>query len=134
MPTSSLKNLKNEIDIQCYKTMDKSNEEQILKLQNILINKVKEVEKIGMAELSGLTNSFQEIKAEMKELNKSSIDHEEIEGRLSEALLEVEKVMLKNRSIHFMRSGKGIDENNHFLGLIVIIEDQFISRETFNKK
>ena len=83
MPTSSLKNLKNEIDIQCYKTMDKSNEEQILKLQNILINKVKEVEKIGMAELSGLTNSFQEIEAEMKELNKSSIDYEDIEGRLS---------------------------------------------------
>ncbi len=46
--TSSLKNLKNEIDIQCYKTMGKSNEEQILKLQNILINKVKEVEKIGI--------------------------------------------------------------------------------------
>ncbi len=57
---------------------------------------------------SGLTKSFQEIEAEMKELNKSSIDYEEIEGPLSEALLKVEKVLLKNRSIHFIRSGMAI--------------------------
>jgi len=49
--------------------------------------------------------AFKKIEAEIEELEKSSTDYEEIQERLSEALLVVEKCLFLNRSNHLISRG-----------------------------
>ena len=107
--------LKNEIDIQCQKTLDESNERRILQQQVVLIDKVKQFEDYCMSELAEAVNeenarNFQvTIEQVEKDLNKkdfTEVELDRVNELLLDKLVQTEKVLFRSKSILFIKAGE----------------------------
>ncbi len=107
--------LKNEIDIQCYKTLNETNKERMVEDQVMLIEKVEEFKSVCIKELSESVNEerasdfklrFVQIQDDMKRPDVSEDELERMKGFLMDELLETETNLFLNQSMFFVKAGE----------------------------
>ena len=155
--------LKTEINIQCYKTLSKTNQARIFVHQARLIDKVTEFESICLELQSETVNedmdsdfqaTVEQIKAVLKRPDVSMDELNKANGLLSDKLLKIEKVIFQNKSLLFVKAcheelhdkiidnsiarhlgflSKKLKDKNLF-GLLILLEDCFIGKEEFYYK
>ncbi len=149
-------NLKNEIDIHCYKRLDETNKEQILKQQACLIDEVDKFSIDCLEELSKTMNVkdnefatfIEQIESDLKMPDISADELQRVYEVLTDQLMQIESVLFQNKSMHFVKAAEEGKDSvaDHFeslseranqtelLGLLISVEDCYIRAEEFKEK
>lgn len=139
-----LENLKAKIDIKTQQALDKQliNEEQLIKNQEIMINNIMEFQELCLSKLleqnlsqTDLQSTIEEIESDLDN-ESETVDNEDIEKSISNALFDIQRILFQNKSIHYVEPGKTSYLSNRIekhLGILILIEDDFIDTKNFDR-